>query len=211
MAKSCNQKSKILYLEKMLNESAGGKPITMQEILSTLEEHGIRAERKSIYDDMETLREFGMEIQYKRGREGGYYLERSADPEIQQGKSVQEEKKTEATETVKTEVVKTEVVKTEVVKTVAPEIPVKGEKELKLLCRNSVKEKIFDTFGKDISCKAKGSDNFFVVVQTEPDEKFYGWLTSMGRTVHIVKPKKVAIAYRDYLKSIARDYKGIEK
>ena len=56
MAKSCNQKSKILYLEKMLNESAGGKPITMQEILSTLEEHGIRAERKSIYDDMETLR-----------------------------------------------------------------------------------------------------------------------------------------------------------
>ena len=36
----------------MLNESAGGKPITMQEILSTLEEHGIRAERKSIYDDM---------------------------------------------------------------------------------------------------------------------------------------------------------------
>lgn len=101
--------------------------------------------------------------------------------------------------------------KTEVVKTVAPEIPVKGEKELKLLCRNSVKEKIFDTFGKDISCKAKGSDNFLVVVQTEPDEKFYGWLTSMGRTVHIMKPKKVAIAYRDYLKSIARDYKGIEK
>lgn len=72
-----------------------------------------------------------MEIQYKRGREGGYYLERSADPEIQQGKSVQEEKKTEATETVK------------VVKTVAPEIPVKGEKELKLLCRNSVKRKDF--------------------------------------------------------------------
>ena len=50
-----------------------------------LEEQGIRAERKSIYDDMETLREFGMEIQYKRGREGGYYQERSADPEIQRG------------------------------------------------------------------------------------------------------------------------------
>ena len=204
MAKSCNQKSKILYLEKMLNESAGGKPITMQEILSTLEAHGIRAERKSIYDDMETLREFGMEIQYKRGREGGYYLERPAASEMQKGESVQEEKKTEGTETVKTE-------KGEAVKTTAPEIPVKGEKELKLLCRNSVKEKIFDTFGNDIPCKAKGSDNFLVVVQTEPDEKFYGWLTSMGRTVHIVKPKKAAIAYRDYLKSIARDYKGIEK
>ena len=204
MAKSCNQKGKILYLQKMLSETTSQKPVTMQEILAKLEEQGIRAERKSIYDDMETLRDFGMEIQYKRGREGGYYLERPADPEIQQGESVQEEKKTEATETVKTE-------KREAVKTIAPEIPVKGEKELKLLCRNSVKEKIFDTFGKDISCKAKGSDNFLVVVQTEPDEKFYGWLTSMGRAVHIVKPKKAAIAYRDYLKSIARDYKGIEK
>ena len=201
MAKSYNQKGKILYLERILQSTGEDHTVSMQEILDELTKQGITAERKSIYDDMETLREFGMEIQYKRGREGGYYLERSADPEIQQGKSVQEEKKTEATETVKTEVVKT----------VAPEIPVKGEKELKLLCRNSVKEKIFDTFGKDISCKAKGSDNFLVVVQTEPDEKFYGWLTSMGRTVHIMKPKKVAIAYRDYLKSIARDYKGIEK
>ena len=33
----------------------------------------------------------------------------------------------------------------------------------------------------------------------------------MGRDVVIAKPKKVVQAYRDYLKSIARDYKGIEK
>ena len=165
MAKSCNQKGKYCICRKCCLRQPAKSLSPCRRFWQKLEEQGIRAERKSIYDDMETLREFGMEIQYKRGREGGYYLERSADPEIQQGKSVQEEKKTEATETVKTEVVKT----------VAPEIPVKGEKELKLLCRNSVKEKIFDTFGKDISCKAKGSDNFLVVVQTEPDEKIL-WL-----------------------------------
>ncbi len=35
---------------------------------------GITAERKSIYDDIEALREFGLDVQYKRGRPGGYYL-----------------------------------------------------------------------------------------------------------------------------------------
>ena len=57
MAKSCNQKGKILYLQKMLSETTSQKPVTMQEILAKLEEQGIRAERKSIYDDMETLRD----------------------------------------------------------------------------------------------------------------------------------------------------------
>ena len=78
MAKSCNQKGKILYLQKMLSETTSQKPVTMQEILAKLEEQGIRAERKSIYDDMETLRDFGMDIHYRRGREGGYYEEKSA-------------------------------------------------------------------------------------------------------------------------------------
>ena len=57
MAKSCNQKGKILYLQKMLSETTSQNPVTMQEILAKLEEQGIRAERKSIYDDMETLRD----------------------------------------------------------------------------------------------------------------------------------------------------------
>ena len=70
MAKSCNQKGKILYLQKMLSETTSQNPVTMQEILAKLEEQGIRAERKSIYDDMETLRDFGMDIHYRRGRGG---------------------------------------------------------------------------------------------------------------------------------------------
>ena len=48
MAKSCNQKGKILYLQKMLSETTSQNPVTMQEILAKLEEQGIRAERKSI-------------------------------------------------------------------------------------------------------------------------------------------------------------------
>lgn len=40
MAKSCNQKGKILYLQKMLSETTSQKPVTMQEILAKLEEQG---------------------------------------------------------------------------------------------------------------------------------------------------------------------------
>ena len=50
-----------------------------------------------------------------------------------------------------------------------------------------------------------------VTVETVVDKAFFGWLASMGRNVHILKPKKAAVAYRDYLKNIAKDYKGIDK
>ena len=65
MAKSNNQKAKILYLEKMLRETGEHRVISMQKILENLEKQGIRAERKSIYDDVEVLRSFGYPL-YKR-------------------------------------------------------------------------------------------------------------------------------------------------
>ena len=49
-----------------------------------------------------------------------------------------------------------------------------------------------------------GEDNFIVTVEVVVDKAFFGWLTSMGRNVHILKPKKAAVAYRDYLKNIAK-------
>ena len=50
MAKSCNQKLKILYLLELLRErSQDEQMVSMQEIIDFLEEKGIQAERKSIY------------------------------------------------------------------------------------------------------------------------------------------------------------------
>lgn len=48
-----------------------------------------------------------------------------------------------------------------------------------------------------------------VTVQLPENSKFYGWLTGMGGDVRILKPKKSALAYRDYLKSLAKEYKGV--
>ncbi|MFR4631868.1 MAG: hypothetical protein ACLT8I_04280 [Blautia faecis] len=66
MAKGINQKGKILYLEKILRETSETHPCTMQEIIGRLQENGVSAERKSIYDDMEVLRSFGMDIKFKK-------------------------------------------------------------------------------------------------------------------------------------------------
>lgn len=63
MAKSSNQKLKIVYLMKILLEKTDEThSITMAEILSSLEAYGVSAERKSIYSDIESLRQYGMDI-----------------------------------------------------------------------------------------------------------------------------------------------------
>jgi predicted DNA-binding transcriptional regulator YafY len=63
MAKGENQKLKLPYLMKILLEKTDeSHSITMPEILSSLEAYGVTAERKSIYDDLEALRLFGIDI-----------------------------------------------------------------------------------------------------------------------------------------------------
>lgn len=75
MAKSENQKKKLLIILKMLTESSDeAHPLSMKEILEGLERENITAERKSIYHDMDTLRECGFDVEHIGGKNGGYYL-----------------------------------------------------------------------------------------------------------------------------------------
>jgi predicted DNA-binding transcriptional regulator YafY len=63
MAESSLQKLKILYLRKIfLEKTDETHSISMTEILSSLAAYGIRAERKSIYSDIEHLKLYGMDI-----------------------------------------------------------------------------------------------------------------------------------------------------
>lgn len=76
MSKSYNQKSKILYLIKILWEQTDEEhPLNAAELIEKLSEYEISAERKSIYDDMQRLKEFGIGVVQKKGRgNSGYYL-----------------------------------------------------------------------------------------------------------------------------------------
>ena len=49
-------------------------PMSVKDLISYLESLGIHAERKTIYDDIETLRVFGMDIMNRRERPSGFYL-----------------------------------------------------------------------------------------------------------------------------------------
>ncbi len=76
MAKSEGQKLKLLYIVKMLEEHSDEQhPLSTAEIIERLGALGIRSERKSIYDDMAKLCEFGYDIIQVHSRlGGGYYL-----------------------------------------------------------------------------------------------------------------------------------------
>ena len=55
MSRSSQQKLKILYLMRMFfRQTDEAHPVSMEQILSNLSSHGISAERKSVYDDIET-------------------------------------------------------------------------------------------------------------------------------------------------------------
>ena len=75
MARAENQKLKLLYLRELFYERGDADaPLSMAQILAYLAERGISCERKSIYDDITCLRDYGMDIILQPGRGGGYYL-----------------------------------------------------------------------------------------------------------------------------------------
>lgn len=75
MAKSPNQKLKLLYLLRFLMQNSDeAHPVGMAQIIEELADNGISAERKSIYDDIESLRLFGFDIVQLKGKNGGYYI-----------------------------------------------------------------------------------------------------------------------------------------
>ena len=70
-----NKKLKLLYLARFLQEETDEQhPKTLQDMLSYLAAHGITAERKSGYDDLELLSLYGMDVQSVRGKTYGYFL-----------------------------------------------------------------------------------------------------------------------------------------
>ena len=75
MAGNGNQKLKLLYLLQILeSETDEENPIKTADILRRLSDLGIVAERKSIYRDIDCLREAGYDIVSASG--GGYFLGR---------------------------------------------------------------------------------------------------------------------------------------
>ena len=75
MPSTPNQRLKLLTLMKILLERTDEEhPLTMAEIIAALSEYDIQAERKSLYHDMELLRQFGLDVQTQKSKSVGYYI-----------------------------------------------------------------------------------------------------------------------------------------
>ncbi len=71
--RNSNQRLKILYLYRILTEQTDEHhSISMPEIIRQLEACGISAGRKALYEDIEALRVFGLDIVSGRGGNSGY-------------------------------------------------------------------------------------------------------------------------------------------
>lgn len=77
MAYSGKSKAKILYLLKILQEETDSEHgLTMPQIIKRLKDYGITAERKGIYNDIKTLRDFDIDVKTYRRRPVEYGIER---------------------------------------------------------------------------------------------------------------------------------------
>lgn len=223
MAKGFNQKIKILYLMQMMWEQTDEDHVlNMQQILSQLEGRGIRAERKSIYDDFEVLRNFGLDVHFKKSSPSGYYLKErtfsAKDVEYVMSLLQQEKKDNEYAELL-IEKMKKQLSIHQADIEFLPVEPESAEPEIKESENEDAKKEIQILFkGKHMDAvlayggyleepKEHKSGLYKVKMHTVVDEKFYGWMVSQGFGIKIVKPKAEAEAYRAHLKKLYKQYK----
>ena len=74
MPKGTNQKLKLYYLARIMMEKTDDEHmITMPEIKRELEAYGVTADRKSLYDDLESLRVLGIDVIGEKVGRNFYY------------------------------------------------------------------------------------------------------------------------------------------
>ena len=81
--KGDNQKLKMLYLAKIFHEETDDQhPLTMNDIIKKLSDCGVNANRKTLYQDFEELRTFGLDIITEKSGHDTYYSLGSRDFEL---------------------------------------------------------------------------------------------------------------------------------
>lgn len=75
MENNMKQRMRILYVLKILMEETDeDHALTMPQLIDKLDECGVTAARKAIYDDINALKDFGYDIQVGKGSGAGYSM-----------------------------------------------------------------------------------------------------------------------------------------
>lgn len=139
----------------------------------------------------DALRDFGLDVKYKRGRPGGYYI--AGQTAAEKNETVPKSEPRPARREEKAEPVIKEIL---VRRFTLDENEIQDvEKPMKLLCRETIEKEVQEYFGSYGTYKNKESGYISVTAPQIAGPQFFGWLTAMGRDITIVKPKKTAAAY----------------
>lgn len=214
MARAANQKLKILYILKLLEQSDETHIVTMKAILGELAAHGIQAERKRIYDDLEALRRFGYPIIAKRGRMAGYYLEASGQEWIPAGKAAEQPQSREDRTGEGDAAEKYgEAAGFRAEPAVSGELPdwlSQGDTKVELSCAKETARCILEGLGGKSPVRVKvgkRAGHVLLKMKVKQGSAFYGWLAGFGCQVRLEGPPAVIKEYRRFLKEIRNLYK----
>lgn len=214
------KKKKVLYLFKILWEETDSEhALTLPQLLEKLESLGITAERKSIYDDLETLRSMGVQIETKKSRTFQYYIEkrlfsleelqllaeavRSADflSKEQSGRLVR--KLGSLCSTFQAPNLKEPAsVSAETGSGERPGVKIVLDFPEELL------DQIAEHFDQDVSPERVGKSRLRAALRAEPGPDLFAWLFAQGTSVRLTAPKKLAEQFRERAKTLAKFYKS---
>ena len=198
MAKSKNQKGKILYVERLLYDTGEKQTVSMQEILTYLMDQGILAERKSIYDDLSLLRSMGMDIRYMHGKKGGYY-QAGVRPDSLLGEITQLSMK--------------------VLGTSAGPLPAavgsgktfgREMEEVRLCYQTEEGHRLLKEYlGVLPDAQQREDGVYFVTAEVCETPEFFGWLTAVGDFVRLEEPVPMVQRFTKYLDALREEYASI--
>lgn len=220
MANVSEKKKKLLLLAKLLLEGTDEQHcLTLPQLLQRLEESGVSAERKSIYDDLETLRDAGLAIATRKTRSFGYYVERRpfTVEELTVLSLALRERAALPPEETEALVEKLcglcsvhqapLVRRAAVLAGEAPRRESAPKEKITLEFVPAAQARVLARFGPSLKPEPAGKNRLKLTVRAARDEDLLAWLFLQGADVRLTAPKKLAEQLRERAKTVSKLYK----
>lgn len=216
MSKKGNQKAKLLYLQQILLEETDDKyMLTVQQLIEKLEKIGIPAERKSLYDDIATLQNFGMDIVVNRSRANSYGVGSRlfTQQEIKLLTDMIFEHPGLGASKVEKLIIKlgklvSKYKAEQLNKTLASKRYEEAEHmcPVELRCSNDITPNVLEYLTESKIKKSK-QDISVIEGTVIADQAFYNWLFGLGNKVRLIGPNNVKKDFIKHCKKVLSEYK----
>ena len=80
------------------------------------------------------------------------------------------------------------------------------DENVTLICKNNLAGVVLDRFGNDIMMHEIDEEHFMASVLVSVSRQFFGWVTGIGKDMHIQSPVSVRKEYQEYMREIMASY-----